>query len=860
MAIEVESVRDGPYFPNGVTVSFPYSFKANSTDDVRVFTVLDDVETTINPTTYSVVPNGNDEEGGSIEFDAALLDTVGELFIELDPDWGQPTKFSTSGFLPSALNPPLDRLAQKILVLRDRINRAFILPFSESGEVLSPADDRTDTVMGFGNGGAFELLTSSALANRLLAPLLALIGPGMKGDPGGNAMAVGPFTTVAGLNIPVGTDQIITTGFNTNGWGGARYVYDATVDAAYVAANPLIAKLTSNGRGFRLATDQPLNGFMFGAPLDGSDVGPAIEAAAKFGRPVSFPKPPVGYRVTANRTITLTGEVWLDFEHNQIEFAGGSLTFTGVQVAVGRTLAGAAARYATAVQLNDVTGILAGDLLLIDTTVDAETGWGHNKKDLIKIKSVNAGTGVVELEEPIQFAYAVADAGLAVSAYRPQRATFRGVNGRISAVGGQAMFDLRYLEDVTIEQARGEGTVAFDPPTNELERLFRLLSCWKVTARDSVVRRLSYPFLITAGTRGVLLDGLDAAQCRHAFAPSDWPKGVLVRNLHASDCYQAIDSHPAFDVVVDGFTIERDSSLSNLRCVRGALRNGSYHTLATDAEFGPYYQSLVPGADVAAYLYADADFEFWNIRASAPNRTKSIFSLQKGRFLTVEGLVTDKVDMIETFNTVGTVLWGSRNNMGGRRSPTRKIGGGVRGGGFRTDLPPRLDAYLDTGVYHIDPRREMVDQTNHRVFCRGTIARQVAGTPQTFPIRIHTNAFAALDNPSYIIGRLKLIVTARHSNAGAFVTLSKEFNFFHKAVAVSAVTFPLVATATSTPSGQANENQLSLTIANPTQNGGTELGASGDFWVAIDALVAMLVVTNPIFDLDYELEMVAPQA
>jgi hypothetical protein len=71
-----------------------------------------------------------------------------------------------------------------------------------------------------------------------------------KGDPGANVMAVGTFAGLSAMNIPVGTDRIRAS-------NGADYVYDAAVDSAYVAAHPLSAKITLNGRGFRLATDGP---------------------------------------------------------------------------------------------------------------------------------------------------------------------------------------------------------------------------------------------------------------------------------------------------------------------------------------------------------------------------------------------------------------------------------------------------------------------------------------------------------------------------------------------------------------------------------------------------------------------------
>jgi hypothetical protein len=98
---------------------------------------------------------------------------------------------------------------------------------------------------------------------------------GAKGDPGGNIMAIGLFTAAAGIAIPGGTNRVRTAGHAVDGKGAADYVYSATVDGAYVAANPATSFLDATAvspRGFKLATDQPImNWFMFGLHVDDKD-------------------------------------------------------------------------------------------------------------------------------------------------------------------------------------------------------------------------------------------------------------------------------------------------------------------------------------------------------------------------------------------------------------------------------------------------------------------------------------------------------------------------------------------------------------------------------------------------------------
>lgn len=78
----------------------------------------------------------------------------------------------------------------------------------------------------------------------------------IKGDPGGNVMAIGLFGDGPLLLIPLGTDMVRTKGYAATGRGIADYVYSAAVDAAYVAANPRSSFISANGRGFKLAAGQ----------------------------------------------------------------------------------------------------------------------------------------------------------------------------------------------------------------------------------------------------------------------------------------------------------------------------------------------------------------------------------------------------------------------------------------------------------------------------------------------------------------------------------------------------------------------------------------------------------------------------
>ncbi len=89
-------------------------------------------------------------------------------------------------------------------------------------------------------------------------------------DPANGSAAsgvIGLFSAASGVTTE--DDRLRTSGYNTAGLGGADYIYDAAVDAAYVLANPRVSFVSANARGFRLDPNQPLVIQMFGGKADG---------------------------------------------------------------------------------------------------------------------------------------------------------------------------------------------------------------------------------------------------------------------------------------------------------------------------------------------------------------------------------------------------------------------------------------------------------------------------------------------------------------------------------------------------------------------------------------------------------------
>ncbi len=126
MTVPNTIVRNGPYYPNGVTTAFPFTFRAIEKDDVQVIRIdANGVETVVSNALFDVNLTAN---GGSAVFAAAPA--AGDpLYVQLDPLFAQNISFENEGaFLPEVMTEALDRGAQRALYLRDQILRAPLLP------------------------------------------------------------------------------------------------------------------------------------------------------------------------------------------------------------------------------------------------------------------------------------------------------------------------------------------------------------------------------------------------------------------------------------------------------------------------------------------------------------------------------------------------------------------------------------------------------------------------------------------------------------------------------------------------------------------------------------------------------------
>lgn len=161
MAVSTTDTYSGPYAANGSTVEFPFTFKAASESELRVFIIADGVETEVDQDDYTVSLTAS---GGTVAFGSAP--SGGDLYIESAPSFAQSITFSSGqAYRPETVNEANDRSAIRDLHLKARADRAFTVPFGESAGSIPPLADRAGKVAIFAPDGGMVAVDSLGVSN-----------------------------------------------------------------------------------------------------------------------------------------------------------------------------------------------------------------------------------------------------------------------------------------------------------------------------------------------------------------------------------------------------------------------------------------------------------------------------------------------------------------------------------------------------------------------------------------------------------------------------------------------------------------------------------------------------------------------
>lgn len=250
----------------GGAATYAPGFYVNSSDQVRVY--VDDAIQTLGDD--YVVGNVGAPAGCNI---AATFPLGSAVFIErVTPLTQLVDTQNNETILEDVLDAEFDKLTMIAQEIDGKAERAVLFPKGETGFTFPSPVMRAGLVPQFDPEGDFQLVNPSTFG---------------KGDPGSSVDSIGLLSQLIGMVIPAETAQISTSGYDATGLGAARYIADATANAALAAAHPRFCKQDQAGRYFRLL---PEDGTVFidkgGAKTDGSDAGPAFRAAILYANAI----------------------------------------------------------------------------------------------------------------------------------------------------------------------------------------------------------------------------------------------------------------------------------------------------------------------------------------------------------------------------------------------------------------------------------------------------------------------------------------------------------------------------------------------------------------------------------------------
>lgn len=173
MAVTVENgVMAGPFTPNGVTTAFAFDFRVLKKEELSVYRGDPDAWTEVSASLYDVVIDA--VEGGEVQFAAAPV--AGDpLYIAAIPLFDQGTGYAggEAPFTPKSLNAEFDRVAMRAVVLKERVDRALVVPIGATPPRVGDFSDADGMGVGIVDGAMVPVPNSSAAVEQNVADSLA---------------------------------------------------------------------------------------------------------------------------------------------------------------------------------------------------------------------------------------------------------------------------------------------------------------------------------------------------------------------------------------------------------------------------------------------------------------------------------------------------------------------------------------------------------------------------------------------------------------------------------------------------------------------------------------------------------------
>lgn len=561
------------------------------------------------------------------------------------------------------------------------------------------------------------------------------------------------------------------------------------------------------------------------------------------GGELFFGTPPVAYRIASNITQLVTAPLTMNLNGQTILRTPTSTW--GIRpptVTPTKTLASPVAYGDQTITLTSATGVLPGDIFEVSESVDMG---GANARQTYCARSVSGN--VITLTTSSRMIFTTA--ATITHYYSPHRFTMRDgvLHFASEPTFSQTMVTLGGFNQPQVDNIMLSSDQAWK---DGLPNGFGISMSGLVAPSFTNIKCDSIAYGIQGGGISVSVTNITARNTRHPTVPSNWCNGFSVVGVRTTDCYQTIDSHHAFDVHYSDVIATRDAGIPNLRTIGGGISNALVYADADDTWEGPHFQFYTLTHPT---WYDDAVLSLRDVRIESPNRTLSAVGCTFGHV--VMDNVVAKCGPTSSNPPFSNDLKSIRLSESCRNPDgtpwTRKT---VRLD-TRVTASPNLPAYLDTGVYHINPFLTLTDHKSGMMKAYGSVFTNLSTDPIAISIRVHTNVFGTGDYPPVVFGQITLKAGLRHSNSGRFDIKAQTYDFYQKCAATSTIDLPTTPSFVSAATGQTNES-ITMTLSNVTGAGFTELGGTyPDTYFQFDLAISS-GRTSPRYTLWYEIDLI----
>ena len=280
----------GPFTGNGVTTTFPFTYKVFSTADVQVvrLTISTGIETTLTLVTdYNITLNGNQNSnpGGNIVMVTPLL-ALYTLTATSNIANLQPTDLTNQGgFYPEVITDALDRATIQIQQMSDDVTRSIKAPLSDDlttmDMTLPVVADRINKILAFSATGmptAVAQSPSSITGNTSIVGTLDVTGAttlsSTLGVTGATTLASVGVTGAATVGTTLGVTGAATIQGLTVGKGGGTIVSNTAFGISALQSNTTGSGNNAFGYAALQANTTGDNSSAFGyAALDSNTTG-----------------------------------------------------------------------------------------------------------------------------------------------------------------------------------------------------------------------------------------------------------------------------------------------------------------------------------------------------------------------------------------------------------------------------------------------------------------------------------------------------------------------------------------------------------------------------------------------------------